>query len=171
MGQLIKTYSTYEIAIAAAAAAANATLAQIIKPGGPATMNLGLVGLTITQTTAVASMYALAYAATDGTFTPASSPLGVRVSLGNGGSGAGPVGRLAGAWTVVPTYQATPSYLRREQAPNTIGYRIQWTWPDDDPLVLNSPSNAASLLLRNVGVGASAAILVSARWMEYFPSS
>ncbi len=179
MGKVIETYTTYEASTAIAAIAALGFGLQIsqpiLNPGQGVLM--GLTKLTVVQTTAVSSTLALGAADTTG--TDSTSLAGRKVSQGGGGyvdsSGRG---RLVTAWSVAPTINASAgvsTYLRQEILPATIGAGFEWTWPEDDPFT-NGLSRVgvglvqAGLLLRNIGAAPSAALLVSARWIEFSPS-
>jgi len=71
-------------------------------------------------------------------------------------------GLTAVAWSVAPTVIATPIYLRRFDAPATIGNGIIWTFGGRGLVVPVS----SSLLLWNIGAGAGPLLDVVFVWEE-----
>lgn len=171
----IRAYSTYEASAVIAALGAGAVGAQLkpqgaLTPPGITRLLIGLVRLEVTLTTAVASLIGLVRPGSIGTAT--TTALGARVGAVNGGfqvaSNNGSL--LASAWSVAPTV-STPVY-RRTQLPATIGASFVWEWPEEDPFnngddMTRDVFQRNGILLQNLGAGASAAMVVNYRWIEY----
>lgn len=169
MGQIILSYLAAEAAVALGGVAAAGVVAQLgMTSVTLPTRAMGLVGLTVTLASAVATELGLVYAATDGTPTAPGTRAGVKVNAGNGGPGGAVDGALYSAWSAAPTYTANTQF-RWGLMPNVIGSKIEWTWPEDDPLLLSSVLVPPSLLLVNLGGGATGSLRISTRWLEYIP--
>ncbi len=175
MNSSIRAYSTYEASAVIAALAAGAVGAQLkpqpaLAPPGITSLKIGLVRLEVSLTTAVASLLGLVRPGSIGTAT--TSATGSRVGTVNGGfqvaSNNGSI--LSSAWSVAPTV-STPVY-RRAQLPATIGATLVWEWPEEDPFnngddMTRDIFQRNGILLQNLGAGASAAMVVNYRWIEY----
>jgi hypothetical protein len=174
MEKVIKTYTTLEAAAVIAAVAGGAVICQLNPPQVLANkpIRMGLTRLRVVSTTAVQGTFGLVAALTAGTPVGASTLVGEIASFNNGGydGGSGP-GRLISAWTVAPTIDATPLYYELDFLPATAGAGFEWTWPEDDPFFSKMSRDTAffqfGLLLQNLNVGASPAMMVSARWSEF----
>lgn len=177
MGKLIVSYTTRQIAVAVPAVAGGGFICQLNPPQAVTTrpLTMGLTKLRVVLTTAVQGTFGLVAAATAGTPTAPGTVLGQRVSLGNHGYGgsAGP-GRIITAWGLGldPTVAAAPLYYEQDLLPATVGAGFEWTWPEDDPLTENMEETVSGkgLLLQNLNAGASPAVIVTARWLEFSTS-
>lgn len=179
----LKTFVSREASAVIAAIAAGDPVCQLLPLQAVGGMSVGLTRLRFDLTTAVATQLGLIAAATTG--TPVTSVNGVPVSGLTPSNGSQrttspapgiPLGAaLVTAWGPAPTFAVTPVYLRQAQAAGAVGNFIEWTWPEDDPLVLDPQMVQQSgtfgflmgIAVRNIGVGATAAMLVSARWKEF----
>jgi len=166
----IQAYTTYEASAVIAAIAAGAPCAQlktqpaIVAGTGVQNILVGLVRLEVVLTTAVASLLGLAKASSAGTATT-----GQRVGTAFGGYANGSGSLLSTAWSAAP---AVGTVYRREQFPANIGATIVWEWPEDNPFNNGDDMRrwifaGNGALLANLGVGASAAMVVNYRWVEY----
>lgn len=136
-------------------------LANLSSTLSPPKRYVGLVRLEIELLTAVSSDMALVFALTNGTQNVPLSGEVTSILIDS------PVGKVATAWTVAPTISGAPKYMRSFVFPATVGTKEVWDWPEDDPLVM-VPEFAGrdSILLQNLGGGASGSFRVSARWLE-----
>jgi len=170
----IRAYTTYEASAAITAIVAGAACAQLktqpaIDPGtGLQNIFVGLVRLEVILTTAVASLLALAKPVAVGTSSTDTTGLKVGTALGGFANGNGSI--LSTAWSAVPVVSST--VYRREQLPATIGAKLVWEWPEDNPFQNGDDLRrwifaGKGILLANLGVAASAAMVVNYRWIEY----
>ena len=175
MGKKIVAYSSYEVSAAVASVADTTAMGLLFAPPSVTLhpLAMGLTRLEIILTTAVQTKVGLLIPATKGTVSGPGTNNGILVSSGGGGYGdnSGNVGTLATAWSVAPTFSGAPVYLRSAVLPAIIGASLVWEWPDDDPLVsvLVASSNLG-LALRNITGGASAAVIINARWININPN-
>ena len=152
------------------------SLAQLLPSANVAVVGCGgLTRLKVTANTAVLTRVGLIRPATVGTPTAGGTiaPLNISnrsIALGQ----VSPV-RFIEAWTVAPTFAASPLYSHIAVLPATIGASFTWEWPEDDPYQfgLQQASLSSSLLgavLRNITGGASADLYIEARF-KIFPNA
>ncbi len=180
MGKLINAYSTYETSSIIGAVAASGIIAQItpniqVPPvaGSLLFLYMGILRIEIIQTTAVASQINLVKASTKGTATAgATQVFGNKVSAGKTRFEFGAVpnmGYVASAWTANPGVSG--NIIRRTHMPATLGESTVWEWSENDPMFMNLERGVFSdpgYLLTNLNAGgATAALIVNVRWMEF----
>lgn len=168
----IRAYTTYEASAVIAALAAGAVGAQLkpqpaLAAPGITSIKIGLTRLEVTLTTAVASLLALVRPSSLGTSNV--STTGSRVGTQGGGFAVGSGSILATGWTAPP---GVSTVFRRQQLPATIGATFVWTWPEENPFnngddMTRDIFQRNGILLQNIGAGASAAMVVNYRWIEY----
>lgn len=176
---MIRTFTSIQASYAIPAVAAGSFACQILPSQvllttQGANKRIGLTRLRFDLTTAVATQLALVAAATVGTAT---TPLtGLKRSSDAAGNNAASswivAGRLARAWSVNPTLAATPEYFSQSQCSAAVGSFIEWTWPEEDPfyiqnLLLSATFAGTGILIQNIGVGATGAMLMTASWKEF----
>jgi len=159
------TVDAYEVSLVVPSVAAGAALAVVrnVANGIDAqAVRLGLVRLSVTLTTAVATSLGLVLATAQGTVLTEEAGL-----LTTGGA-VPTFGRLVSAWSAAPTFAGSPVYFRRELVAGVVGQRLLWEWPEDEPFVMTTAPDAVhgNVYVRNVGAGASADALVNARWIS-----
>ena len=172
MSSNIRAYTTYEASAVIAALASGAVGAQLkpqpaLAQPGITSIKIGLVRLEIALTTAVASLLALVRPGSLGTST--TNTTGSRVGTVGGGYAVGSGSILASAWSAAP---AVSTVFKREQLPATIGARLVWEWPEDNPFnngddMTRDIFQRNGILLQNIGAGVSGAMVVNYRWIEY----
>jgi len=142
---------------------------HVLSPSELFRVQVGLISVEITQTSATA-MALDVIRGTGG--TPTSSTFGLG-TLGTppAGAQASANTRLDTAWSVNPTPQAGFSPFKFMQPVASIGSRVEWNWPEDNPLGI--PNQGASvgignqLLFRNVGGGPTGTFQMNLRWCEW----
>lgn len=145
------------IADAAAIAGLRATIATPIGQFG--ILNIGVELVDDTETAV-----GLIVPATAGTVSTSST--GVQENEDGGVYGSSLTMRVASAWSVAPTFDASPAYLRQVLLPSK-GASVEWSWPEDKPYVPPSTvSMALGLMLRNITGGVAGAMKVYFRWTE-----
>ena len=127
-----------------------------IKAGALSRMKIREIGFSLV--TGVASDIAIARSAT-ATTTPT-------MILGQANDPADPagIGGIAVAWTTIGTANAIS--MRRMQFPATVASGMIWTWGDDNPLVVPSPSATGEIMFVNRGAGVCATFAIYVAWTE-----
>ena len=173
MGTIQTQFSTFEIAQVMAAVADTTALAQIL-PSAVTSVNgcVGLTRLKMTMLTAVITQLGLITPTAAGTPTAPGTTNPPNVSNRNISLGQVSPGRLISAWSVAPTYAASPVYYRRAYLPATVGASVEWTWPEDDPFQIglrqaSLSSSVVGAVIRNITGGVSGQVLLEARWKVF----
>ncbi len=191
MGQLIKTYTSFEASVEIAGGiAAAATIAQIqprqqeqlLRP-----VTMGIQAIMVQALDGTAAKIGLIEPLTAGTSDPAFTTEALRVSQGNGGCiASGSQGRIISGWSVEPTYDTPPFYFRSAELPAVQDSSFEWNWPEDDPFTrIEFTSGAFSgplargpagifgvgMCLQNIGADALGPLLVTVRFIQFNPAS
>lgn len=158
----------------AIASVADTAAALVIAHTGASPTNdahrVGLVRLQVMLASAVATKLVLATASARG--TPSTSLSGMPCGI------QGPAESKCAidvAWSVAPTIVSdgppANSVGLVAWLPATVGASVEWSWPVDDPLVINGSLGgweATGLLaLQNLTGGASANLVVNVEWVEF----
>lgn len=127
----------YEAAIRGATAAAGAAFATIDAP----TRLSRIREIGFSSTTAVSAMVGLG--------RPANTPVPTGTIAGLPANPGGPAGttRVAATWSTPPT--APAFFYRRLVLPSTIGAGVIWTFPPDEPLIIEPVATRQFLVLWN----------------------
>lgn len=174
------TSTNYEAAIVIPSVADTAPLWQMLpdQTAGTRQQQIGLLRLSVSLKTAVASSFALLAPATVGTaLNPLVAAAANMTSKQNGG--AGPTfGQIASGWTVAPTFAVAPKNYRVMTFVGVVGETVTWEWEQLLSLqtlhLFRPPAalgDSLGLCLRNVTGGACADVIVSARWREFYPET
>jgi len=163
-------FSTYEIAQVIASVADTIAIAQFLPSSTPGVIGCGgLTRIRVTALTAVITQFGLITPTAAGTPTGPGTTNPPNVSNKNISIGQSSPVRFVTAWSVAPTYSGSPQYMRRGYLPATIGSFVEWEWPEDDPFQIglrqvSLSSSVVGAVIRNLTGGASAQLLVEARW-------
>jgi len=150
---------SFETSVNLAAIAGNTAAVQIQNVSAVPQRQMGITRIGVTLTSAVTTALGLIVPVTEGT------PNVTLVNLLASYQAATAVALVNTGWAVAPTYAGSPVYFRQEDLSATAYQNFEWTWPDNDPLVVGI---ASSVILRNLLAGATGTLRVSLRWKEFF---
>ncbi len=174
---LATTFRSFEVSVVQAAVADTLPIVQVFpsQVSGIGT-SVGLLRLSVTLMTAVATRVGLIKPTAPGTPNVFTSPYLVSAENVSFSSSGVSMARAATGWAVNPTFSGTPVYARQELLPAIVGASFEWTWPDDDPYQaalqdIAFIAGGQGAVLRNLTGAASAQLLISMRWRDFAPKA